>query len=338
MPARDPQLTLLEAARIVARGSELDAKLDALCEHVLSAADATAAAVYLYDPVAEILVPAAQAGLDQGALTKRGALAAGDQSQLVSRVARHRRAEIAESDGGLAGLLPSGRAAAFAALPLISADEAGDEDAEGVLVAAFAGAAPDLSGPENALWALADLCAVAVRQARLQNALRERADWIGRLASTDAVTGLANQLTFERMLELEIARATRQQTQLSVLVFDIEGFGKINEAGADAGDQVLRHVAATLAGEVRLVDTAARIGRDEFGLIAPGGGGEVAGKRVRDAVGRREADGQPISLRVGVAIYPAAGASGDELLKSANEALDTARRQGRGSIVVAGGS
>lgn len=336
MPARDPQLTLLEAARIVARGSELDAKLDALCEHVLSGAGAMAAAVYLYDPVAEVLVPAAQAGLDQDALAKWGAIGAGDQSQLVSRVARQRRAEVTESAESPAGL-PVSRAGALAALPLISADEAGDEDAEGVLVAAFASAAPDLAGPENALSALADLCAVAVRQARLQNALRERADWIGRLASTDAVTGLANQVTFERMLELEIARAARQESQLSVLLFDIDGFAKINERGAEAGDEVLRHVAATLAGEVRLVDTAARIGRDEFGLIAPGGGGEIAGKRVREAVRRREAGGQPISLRVGVAIYPGAGASSDELLKAAGSALDAAKRQGRGSIVVSAG-
>jgi diguanylate cyclase (GGDEF)-like protein len=337
MPARDPQLTLLEAARIVARGSELDAKLDALCGHVLSAAGAAAAAVYLYDPVAEILVPAAHAGFDQSALDSQGPIAAGDQKQLVSRVVRQRRAEVSPSDGLLPNL-PKGGVTTLAGLPLISADETGDEDAEGVLVAAFAGAAPDLSGPENTLSALADLCAVAVRQARLQNALRERADWIGRLASTDAVTGLANQTTFERMLELEIARAARQQTQLSVLLFDIDGFAKINEAGAAAGDEVLRHVAATLAGEVRLVDTAARVGRDEFGLIAPGGGGEVAGKRVRDAVARREAGGQSISLRVGVAIYPTAGASGTDLLGSASEALDTAKEQGRGSIVVAGGS
>ena len=338
MAARDPRFTLLDAARIVARGSELDAKLDALCEHVMSAGGATAAAVYLYDPVAEVLVLAAQAGLDAAAPAEPGSISATDQSQVVARVARQRRAEIVDGDRAV-GALPGARAATLAALPLISADETGDEEAEGVLVAAFSGAAPDLDSPENAISALADLCAVAVRQARLQNALHERADWIGRLASTDAVTGLANQITFERMLELEIARATRQQTQLSVLIFDIDRFQQINEAhGAPAGDEVLRHVAATLAGEVRLVDTAARVGRDEFGLIAPGGGGEVAGKRVQDAVARREASGEPISLRVGVAVYPAAGASTEELLKAANEALDAAKRKGRGAMVVAGSS
>ena len=148
-----------------------------------------------------------------------------------------------------------------------------------MLLAAFDDAAPDPNGPENTLTALADLCAVAIRQARLENALLERADWIGRLANTDPLTGLANKVTFERMLELEIARATRQETQLSVLLFDVDGFAEINDrAGAAAGDEVLRHVAATLADQVRLVDTVARYGPDEFALIAPGGGGEIAGR------------------------------------------------------------
>ena len=71
MTVTDPQFTLLEAARIVARGSELDVKLDALCGHVLSAGGASAAVVYLFDPVAQLLVPAAQAGLDAGMLAGR---------------------------------------------------------------------------------------------------------------------------------------------------------------------------------------------------------------------------------------------------------------------------
>ena len=171
---------------------------------------------------------AGQAGVDGAALATRGPIAAGDQSHIVARVARQRRAETANGDG-TAAALPDVRATSLAALPLIASGESGDDDAEGVLLAAFATAAPDLTGPENTLSALADLCAVAVRQARLQNALREKADWIGRLASTDPVTGLANRVTFERMLELEIARAVRQETQLSVLLFDIDGFSDINE-------------------------------------------------------------------------------------------------------------
>ena len=339
MSNQDPQFTLLEAARIVARGSELDAKLDALCVHVLSAAGASAAIVYLFDPVQHLLVPAAQAGLNADLLAADGTISADDPDELVAQVARERRMATGTtgSSRALADQIDNG--AGQIALPLIASDESGGEDAEGVLLASFADGVPDVAGPENMLTALADLCAVAIRQARLENALLERADWIGRLANTDPLTGLANRVTFERMLELEIARATRQETQLSVLLFDIDGFGQLNErAGAQAADDVLRHVAAMLADQVRLVDTVARFGPDEFALIAPGGGGEVAGRRVRDALSNLEAGGEPVSLGVGAVVYPNDGATSDELLAAAADALAEAKRRGRGSIVARSGA
>src|SRR5687768_17351482 len=300
MQGPDPQFTLLDAARIVARGSELDAKLDALCVHVLSAAGASAAIVYLYDPVSRILVPAAQAGLDEQALADDGTIGADEHAEIAAQVVRERRTATSSDASVSRALTEQGHGdSAVVAVPLIASDETGTEDAEGALIAAFAAGLPDVSGPENTLTALADLCAVAIRQARLENALQERADWIGRLANTDPLTGLANRVTFERMLELEIARATRQETMVSVLLFDVDNFKEINErAGAQAADDVLRHVAATLADQVRLVDTVARFGADEFALIAPGGHGEVAGRRVRDALSRMQPNGEPISVRV----------------------------------------
>jgi diguanylate cyclase (GGDEF)-like protein len=338
MEAPDPRFTLLQAARIVARGSELDAKLDALCQHVLDAADAVAAVVYLYDPVALILVPAAQAGLGAKEFAKHGAVSADDPAELVAHVVTVRRPDTTD-DATSQSILASVESAAAAAIPLLATDDTGGEEVEGVLLAAFGGGAPDLAGPENMLTALADLCAVAIRQARLQNALLERADWIGRLANTDSLTGLANEVTFQRMLELEIARATRQETKLSVLIFDIDDFAQVKtEAGGQAADEVLRSVAATLADEVRLIDTVARLGRDEFGLIAPGGNGEVAGRRVSEAMAQRPVAGRQVSVRVGVAVYPADGATAEELIATANMALAEAKRRGRGSIVVGGGS
>jgi len=335
MHGEDPQVTLLEAARIVARGSELDAKLDALCEHVLSAAGASAVIVYLFDPVARSLVPAAQAGLDAADLAASGSISADDPTELVARVVRERWTEMGNAGDSRALADQHDGGTGQVAVPLVATDGFGSEDAEGVLLASFAGGVPDLSGPENVLTALADLCAVSIRQARLESALLERADWVGRLATTDPLTGLANRVTFERMLELEIARATRQETQVSVLLFDIDGFGEINaRAGAESADNVLRHVAATLAGQVRLVDTVARYGPDEFALIAPGGRGDVAGRRIHAALTRLEAGGQPVSIAVGAVVHPQDGAAGDELLAAAATALAEAKRRGRGSIVV----
>jgi diguanylate cyclase (GGDEF)-like protein len=333
-------LTLLEATRVVARGSELDVKLDALCGFVLNAAGATAAVVYLYDPSAGLIVPAAQAGLDANILAEHGAMSADDPEELVAQAVRERRQLMAS--GANAARAFTGQHVEWRgliAVPLVAADEAGGETAEGALLAAFEGAPPDATSPENMLTALADLCAVAIRQARLENALQEKADWIGRLAATDPLTGLANKLTFERMLELELARATRQETQLSVVLFDVDGFADINTlGGARAGDEVLRHVAATLADQVRLVDTVARYGPDEFALIAPGGAGQIAGRRVRDALTSHEAVNGPISISVGAAIYPIDGASSEELLSAATRALAEAKRRGRGSIFVASGA
>lgn len=338
MDRSHPGFSLLEAARIVARSPELDTKLDALCGHVLSAAGATAAVIYLLDPVANVLVPAAQAGMRGKMITARSEVSLDDPNELVAQVARDRRQMTVTGNDAQKAF--SGQDIDWhgvAAVPLVAADEAGGEDAEGVLLAAYEGAPPD--GSDDMLTALADLSAVAIRQARLQRALLERADWIGRLANTDPLTGLANKVTFERMLELELARATRQESQLSVLLLDVDGFAEINsDAGSPAGDEVLRHVAATLADQVRLVDTVARYGGDEFAVIAPGGGGEVCGRRVRDALLKREAAGKPISISVGAVVYPLDGATSSELLAAATRALAEAKRRGRGSIFAASGS
>jgi diguanylate cyclase (GGDEF)-like protein len=340
MDRSDSRFTLLEATRIVARGNELDAKLDALCGYVVGAAGAVASVVYLFDPMTSVLVPAAQAGLDSNILAEHGQISVDDPEELAAQSVRERRQLMANgADAARAFTGQHLEWRGIVAVPLVSADEAGGEVAEGALLAAFEGAPPDATSPENTLTALADLCAVAIRQARLESALMEKADWIGRLASTDPLTGLANKVTFERMLELEIARATRQETQLSVLLFDVDGFAEINEkGGARAGDEVLRHVAATLADQVRLVDTVARYGSDEFSLIAPGGAGQVAGRRVRDALLSHESATGPISVSVGAAIYPIDGASSEELLAAADKALKEAKRRGRGSIFVASGS
>ena len=332
MSKPDVGLTLLDAARIVARGSELDSKLDALASHVVGAAGATAAIVYLFDPVAPLLVPAAQAGLGGSALTQDGVVAGDDSTEIVAHVVRDRRIGTTDDAHRSTAMTATG-APHQIAVPLIAVDESGAEDAEGVLLAGYADGLPDASGADNILVALADLCAVAIRQARLQNALLERADWIGRLANTDALTGLANRHTFERMLELEIARAIRQESQLSILLFDVDGFADTNaRLGARAADDVLRQVAATLADQVRLVDTVARYGGDEFALIAPGGGGDVVGRRVRDALALIDVAGEPVSVRVGAVRYPDDGASSDELLKAATDAVEEAKRRGRGYV------
>lgn len=304
------------AARVVARGGELDAKLDALAEQARSAVGAASAAIFVLDPLALALVPAAAAGRET-TLGAEGAIAL-DSDQPVARAVRERRETQAE------GLL---------ALPLVFADETGAEEPEGALVATFAtGAAVE---PDGALAAIADLAAVSIRQARLEHALVERGEWMGRVASSDALTGLPNRTTFERALELEIARAIRQRSELSVLVFDVDGLSHVNEnAGAHVGDDLLRRAAGLLAEQVRMVDTVARIGPDEFALLAPGGGGAVVARRVREAAAQLPAvEGAPLSMSAAVVVYPHDGGTGGEIMAAADATLAAAKQQGPGTVV-----
>src|SRR6476619_2000255 len=175
MDPSDSRFTLLEATRIVARGSELDAKLDALCGYVIGAAGAVASVVYLFDPMTGILVPAAQAGLDPNILAEHGQISVDDPDELVAQSVRERRQLMANGpDAARAFTGQHLEWRGIVAVPLVAADEAGGETAEGALLAAFEGAPPDATSPENALTALADLSAVAIRQARLENALMEK--------------------------------------------------------------------------------------------------------------------------------------------------------------------
>ncbi|HWH24320.1 MAG TPA: sensor domain-containing diguanylate cyclase [Candidatus Limnocylindria bacterium] len=307
-----PQPSLPAAARALARAGGLDARLDALVSHVVEWGGA-GAAIHLYDPVSEQLVVAASAGT-HSAGEAEGTLPLSDASPAA--VAARERRVVDEGD--------------VLALPLVSADPSGSEQAEGALVIRLgAGVRPDPTSRQG-LEALADFCAMAIRQARLEAALADQADWIGRLATTDPLTGLANRATFEQMLEVEIARAARLQSEISVLVFDVVALAEIDRrAGGATGDDVLRQVAAALAGGVRIVDAVARVGGDEFGVIAPGGGGRIVGDRLIAAVAQLEAlPGEPIRLRYGLAVYPHDASKSTELVVAAERALAAQRTDG----------
>lgn len=318
-----PRFSLLDAARILARGRDLDAKLAALTEHVRALMEAPDALVLLYDAASDT------------AMTADGVSAVvplGTGEALDAAVRDRLPVWSAPVPAGLTGAGLLGASAQVALVPLVVEDERGVA-AEGVLIVGTDAGEPDATTRES-LLALADLAAVAVRQARLHSALDERAEYLARLAHTDGLTGLADRRTFEQMLELELARATRNETPLAVAVFDVDGLTEINaEHGAGMGDDVLRHVAATLADRVRLVDTVARIGDDSFAVIAPGDPGGVVALRVRDAVAGMLPLGtlQP-SISAGVAHHPADGTTAAELLTAAHTAMDEARQQGPGTV------
>lgn len=193
----------------------------------------------------------------------------------------------------------------------------------GVLTFGWPGAHEIGTGEETLLVATADLAAAAIAAFRSSSLAAERAEWAERVSHTDPLTGLSNARTLGRVLELEVARAARQQTEVSVAVFDIDGFTRLNdEAGARAGDRALREVAAVLAETVRLVDTVARTGADEFVLVAPGSAGMLVAKRVLEGIAKLgDIEGHAVTVSAGVARFPQDGVNGTALIEAARAAL-----------------
>ena len=154
------------------------------------------------------------------------------------------------------------------------------------------------------------------------------------MAHTDPLTGLANERTVGRVLELELARAGRQGSEVSFAMFDVDDFRATNqEGGHEAGDDVLRRVAAVLAESVRLVDTVGRIGGDEFVLVAPGSAGAMVARRILDGIAALPpVGGRQITVSVGVARFPADGTDAAALIAAATDGLTRARAEGRGTV------
>ncbi len=338
------QQAFLETARILARGGDLDAKVQRLAAQARQLTGASRVVVYLLDPASPTLVPVAWDGLAHDEVAQlqleTSPVAAGaprsEAVEPVVRVLRERRAELAEDGARATGLAPArpGTVATGYA-PLVAHDALGGVEVEGVIAAAVESVPRDREQFLALLGAIADLAAAAVRESRLERALAERLDWADRVAQTDALTGLANRRAFDRVLEFELVRAGRQGTPLTLALFDVDGLEAINAAhGASAADDVLRTVASTLAESVRLVDTVARYGGDEFALIAPGGAGRNVAERVLDTVHGLDPlqSGDGISLSAGVVRFPNDGATSHELLTAADAALRQAKRQGRGVL------
>jgi diguanylate cyclase (GGDEF)-like protein len=163
---------------------------------------------------------------------------------------------------------------------------------------------------------------------------------VQRLAATDGLTKIANRRTFESTLEREVARATRSAEHLSLVMLDIDHFKRLNdEHGHQAGDEVLRNVAAALSCECRDFDTAARYGGEEFAVVLPGCGPDEArliAERLRQAVAAAPAV-VAITASAGVATYPAHAGDADTLVRAADDALYQSKRGGRDQTTISAG-
>ncbi len=171
----------------------------------------------------------------------------------------------------------------------------------------------------------------------------------------DGLTNLFNHAHFEKRLENEVARARRHGRPCGLLMMDVDNFKTINDTlGHDAGNEVLKGVARSLATTLRGGDLVARIqerdtapivaryGGDEFEIIlpeTPRDGVQRAGERILEVI--RETDfkyGEKsvhLSLSIGGAVYPDDAADHRELLLKADEALYAAKRAGKNRVALA---
>jgi two-component system, cell cycle response regulator len=182
----------------------------------------------------------------------------------------------------------------------------------------------------------------AVLHLRIQKALEHART--RRLASTDGLTGVYNQRTFQERLSQEIARADRYSRPLSVLMVDVDHFKIYNDTyGHPQGDIVLQDLARLLQEMSRTSDTVARCGGEEFAIILPetdSAGAQKIAQRLCEQVERHPFPGQELipggtlTISVGVATYASAGSKG-ALLQAADTALYTAKREGRNRVCVA---
>src|SRR5262249_2711357 len=171
------------------------------------------------------------------------------------------------------------------------------------------------------------LQAVASKMAlALENALKyQQAE---SSATTDYLTGLPNARSLFLELESELSRCKREKTSLTVMVCDMDGFKQINDRfGYLEGNRVLRIFAQALRGTCREDDSVARMGGDEFVVIAPGLTSESANRKSEQLrelarqVGVEVCQENILSLSVGRAVYPTDGLDPEQLLAEADRRM-----------------
>ncbi|MBX3258425.1 MAG: diguanylate cyclase [Labilithrix sp.] len=164
-------------------------------------------------------------------------------------------------------------------------------------------------------------------------------------ALRDGLTRTYNKKFFQDRLETEFAYAKRHKTMLSLVMFDVDYFKRVNDNyGHLAGDAVLVHLARITQATIRTEDVLARYGGEEFAVICRGIAllnAGVLGERLRARVEQENFDYQgtrlPVTISVGVAALPEANvALASELVRDADSALYEAKRSGRNRVCLNG--
>ncbi len=170
--------------------------------------------------------------------------------------------------------------------------------------------------------------------------LRQTMDRLRAEGDIDPLTGLANRRRFRTALSREVERWHRYGAPCTLLMLDIDLMKSINDKyGHPAGDAVIRHIATTLSRVSRNVDTAARVGGEEFALLLAGisdAKAEAAARRLLAILAEQPIEGVGnITVSIGLAACPTHADSERSLYAASDKALYVAKNEGRNRVAVA---
>ena len=327
--ARARTAAVARITRLTASRHEPDSLLQAVAPELLAAAGAERAVLYLRHARNAVLIPVAYAGT------------APHEEERV------RELRLDMTSGPLVGLLDGQGAVCFEApsnpppgsitpfdgtralliFPMLSREET----IGAALVAWISRPRPADPALVEFLKDVAQQVTLGVENARLFAALSQ-------MASTDELTQLANRRRFTETLRLEVARARRVGTPLSLVLGDLDHLKRVNDTyGHPAGDAAIRHAADAFKRGRRETDLAARLGGEEFALLLPSTDREGAAR----AAERIRADLSEslvpvvgtVTVSLGVATLPDDAGTDDDLVRVADERLYAAKAGGRNRVV-----
>jgi len=189
----------------------------------------------------------------------------------------------------------------------------------------------------NTAQNLSEQVSTALANIRLKKQLRNQ-------ASRDPLTNLYNRRFMLESFEQALNRAERHESNLAVLMIDLDLFKQFNDRfGHEAGDMILQEVAKQFKENLRLEDIACRYGGEEFCIVCPDTGLREAftlAEKLRSCISKqilifKSTKLEPVTMSIGIAIFPIHAATSTELMAQADKALYVAKRKGRNCSVVA---